>query len=505
MRKVAPGVIAALALVFAAPAEARTIQFAGINWTVKNGVGGPGPNNWSDSTQSVWVDAQGRLHLKIRQSGGVWYCSEVIAQQSFGYARYTTKISSNPELNDPNAVVGLFTYKNDNEEIDIELTKWGNSGDPTTGQFAVQPSVPNTTSRVRFATGLSGTNPPSTHHFSWQPDYIYYQSYRGHDTELAAPSDLMQEHTYVGSKIPPLSDATFRINFWMYQGRTPTAEMELIVDDVIIAPVVECTDSSECDDGLFCTGVETCVNNLCQTSAAPCTGPLQGCNEALDVCECNLEASVTADDLAWFSTCVGGPETSPTGPCLCADRDADGDADLRDYAALQAAYRAADTLFDFESGSQGWFAFGNGTLASGVDAGGSSGQGRYHTADFDDPTMTYGFGDRSSNGVDLTAYSAMSIDARLTNPDPADPFIGTPQIEFMLSIGYLEWAKVFTLTDSYQTLAVNFADLVPQSSANQPVTAAQLGDPGMRIKLVMRKNSNTGKVRLEYDEVKAYP
>jgi hypothetical protein len=196
---------------------------------------------------------------------------------------------------------------------------------------------------------------------------------------------------------------------------------------------------------------------------------------------------------------------TPATECLCADRDEDGRADLRDYALWQAAYRAADILFDFETGDQGWFSFGTGTIASGITASGSSGRGRFHTANFNDPGMTYGFGDKSADGVDMSPYTGMSIDARISSPDPQAPFVGNPVIEFMLSIGYLEWAEEFTLSETYQTLAVDFADLTPQGTATQPVTPAQLNDPGMRIKLVMRKNSNTGKIELEYDQVKGFP
>lgn len=494
--------IGAIALL-AQTVDARTIQFAGLNWTVKSGYGGPGPNYWSDSTDSVWVDGEGKLHLKIRQIGATWYCSEVIAQQSFGYARYTAKLSSNPELYEPNAVVGLFTYKNDTEEIDIEFTKWGSSSDPTTGQFAVQPSVPNTSSRVRFETGLAGTNPPSTHHFTWTPDDIYWQSYNGHADNLGDPGDLIYEHTYVGSKNPPLSDATFRINFWMFQGNTPTQEMELIVDDVQIVPESDCTVPADCDDGLFCNGVEDCVGGFCEDGTPPCTGVDQSCDEGTDSCVCSAAGPELAD-LSWFASCLDGPGLPVDDNCLCADRDGDGDTDLFDFASFQTDFVVADILFDFESGSQNWVSFGNGTVSSGLSAG-SVGQGRFHKADFGDPAMTYGFGDRSANGVNMSAYTGMGIDARLTSYDPLDPFVGDPQIEFMLSIGYLEWASNLTLTDTFQTFAVDFADLVPQSSATQPVTQAQLSDPGLRIKLIMRKASNTGKVMLEYDQVTGRP
>ena len=49
-------------------AHSRTISFAGRKWTVKTGTGAPGPNYWSDSSSSVWVDSSG-LHLKIRKVG----------------------------------------------------------------------------------------------------------------------------------------------------------------------------------------------------------------------------------------------------------------------------------------------------------------------------------------------------------------------------------------------------------------------------------------------------
>ena len=45
-----------------------------------------------------------------------------------------------------------------------------------------------------------------------------------------------------------------------------------------------CTTDAECDDGLFCTGTETCVSGSCQSSGDPCTGGTV-CNEATDTCD----------------------------------------------------------------------------------------------------------------------------------------------------------------------------------------------------------------------------
>jgi len=492
--------------------HARTIEFAGLTWTVKSGYGGPGPNYWSDSTDSVWVDTEGRLHMKIRQIAGVWHCAEVLAQQSFGYARYTANLSSNPELNDPNAGVGVFTYKNDTEEIDIELTKWGNAADPDTGQFAVQPSAPGTSSRVRFPTGLSGTNPPSTHHFTWSPDYIFYQSYRGHADELPSPSDLMKEHTYIGPKLPPLSDAHYRLTFWMFQGRTPTSEMELIVDDVTITL---CDSNDDCDDQVFCTGVETCTATGCQSPGDPCTGPYQSCDENSQACVCAPGSSVDITDVGWFIPCVNGPGVPMTPECLCADRDQDGDADLDDFASFQAAFSPADVLFDFEGSVQNWWRFGAGTVNFGLAAGlGSTGDGVYYITSLD-PSLWGGAvksPDLPSAGIDLSQYSGFSADVQLSTDGLSPVYPGPgPQVELMLQLpGYLEWAALFDIPadGQYRTIAANFADLIPQNTATLPITEAQLQDPSLEIRVLLRNLNRdagdpTGQVRLRVDTVRA--
>ena len=57
----------------------RWISFSGYDWWVKTSFGlvGPGPNYFSDSTNNVWLDAQGRLHLRITNRSNQWQCAEV--------------------------------------------------------------------------------------------------------------------------------------------------------------------------------------------------------------------------------------------------------------------------------------------------------------------------------------------------------------------------------------------------------------------------------------------
>src|ERR1043165_4812079 len=64
-----------------------TVQFSGYTWTIRNtgtATEGPGPNVFNGS--NAWVDANGRLHLKITKNTttGKWNCAEIYSAQSFG-------------------------------------------------------------------------------------------------------------------------------------------------------------------------------------------------------------------------------------------------------------------------------------------------------------------------------------------------------------------------------------------------------------------------------------
>jgi hypothetical protein len=506
--------LAASIIIVAAAAQAAvgvTIQFAGLTWDVKTGSGlGPGPNNWSDSAASVWVDAQNQLHLKIRKVNSTWYCAEVTTQQSFGYGTYLFQIASDCNTFDKNVVVGLFTYLDDNNEIDIEFSRWGVANN-LAAQYVTQPVVAG--NRERFDLSTAGVN--STHSFTWLADSIFFQSYCGTHTSLPATPDLLIHNwTYTGADIPPESTEKLHLNLWLVGGSAPSngQTVEVVIRSVLVTdPPSQCTGDPQCDDGLFCTGIETCVSGTCQPGTDPCSGAGLTCDEIADECICPA-GSVTPADVPAFVGCLGGPGVTLGSGCACADRDSDGDADLADFASFQAAFTsppAGVVLFDFESGAQGWISFGEGTTGNGLlptgGSGGAGPQARYHRADFDTATMTYGFGDASAVGQNLSSYTGMSIDMRLRNPVPADPFVGTPEVEFMLSVGYMEWAQPFTLTDTYRTCAVDFADLTPQNTATQPITPAQLSDPGLRFKLIMRKGTNHGQVELDYDQVIGLP
>ena len=113
------------------PPASRTISFSSYVWTVKRstGVTGPGPCIFSDSEKDVFVDSEGRLHLKITRHQGKWVCAEVVSLKSFGYGTYHFEMESSMHF-DPQAVWGLFTWHirdpaYSHREVDIEFSRWG--------------------------------------------------------------------------------------------------------------------------------------------------------------------------------------------------------------------------------------------------------------------------------------------------------------------------------------------------------------------------------------------
>lgn len=208
----------------------RVIQFSGMDWIVRstgNKREGPGPNMFSNSEKNVWVDNQGRLHLKVRQEGGNWYCSGVVAKKSLGYGKYIFYVNSDVTQLDQNVVAGLFTYLNDREEIDIEFSKWS-VADNQNAQFASQPSsIPDNKKRFDIGPNLGQT----IHSFDWQENQIAFESNYKDDK---GNHKVIQEWIYVGPDIPIEKNEKLRLNLWLFRGQMPSdlKDQEIVIDSV---------------------------------------------------------------------------------------------------------------------------------------------------------------------------------------------------------------------------------------------------------------------------------
>ena len=208
----------------------RSITFSGHEWLVKDGFSGPGPNRFSDNPRSVWVDQQGRLHLRIERRRGKWYAAEVVLAQTPGYGTYRFGVDSRVDNLDLNAVLGLFTWCTnpaaDNCEIDIEFSRWGDELNQNAG-YVVQPyDEPGHVYSFELP-----SESPTTHSFTWRPGDVFFQSENGVHDPLGS-IDEIQSWTYVQA-VPAPAGAAARINLWLRGGLRPASKKSKSIEVVI--------------------------------------------------------------------------------------------------------------------------------------------------------------------------------------------------------------------------------------------------------------------------------
>ncbi len=219
----------------------RFLNFSGYDWWVKTSAGlvGPGPNYFSDSTNNVWLDALGQLHLRITNRSNQWQCAELVSARTFGYGSYRFELASRVDNLNPNAILGLFTWSDDPaytyREIDVECSRWGNAGDSNNSQFVVQPYIPPG-HLARYPVPANQTN--STQLFVWQTNQVSFQSQRGFFTNNPAPGNLVTNWTYT-LDIPRTGDENVRLNLWLMSGLAPTdnQEVEVIIHNFRFVPL----------------------------------------------------------------------------------------------------------------------------------------------------------------------------------------------------------------------------------------------------------------------------
>ncbi|MGV8151883.1 MAG: glycoside hydrolase family 16 protein [Candidatus Nanoarchaeia archaeon] len=209
----------------------RVINWSGYEWWIKKSYGakiGPGLNIFSDSTDNVYVDENGYLHLKITHDNyGEELCSEITSVKTFGYGTYEFELA--PGEIHPNAVLGLFTWEDDaaavyNREIDIEMSKWADP-DNQNLQYVVQPYTLSE-NIFRFDMPLATH---SVHRFNWQEGKIKFQSYYKNDS-WPTKSDIISEWEYAGDYFPETSREKVVLNLWVFDNASiPQGETQEVI------------------------------------------------------------------------------------------------------------------------------------------------------------------------------------------------------------------------------------------------------------------------------------
>jgi hypothetical protein len=155
--------------------------------------------------------------------------------------------------------------------------------------------------------------------------------------------------TEASAEVPAGSDVRFRVR--AADGPAGGDLVEAGVDDLLICPTATaCTVDGDCDDGLYCTGVETCVGFVCQPGTPPdcddgvsCT--VDACDEATDSCTSTPSDALCDDTLycTGVETCDPVAGCQPGTPVVCDDGVActvdacDEAADACDFAPDDAA------------------------------------------------------------------------------------------------------------------------------------------------------------------------
>ena len=219
----------------------RFLSFSGYDWWVKNSAGlvGPGPNYFSDSTNNIWADTNGWLHLRITHRSNAWQCAEIVSARTFGTGHYRFELNSPADNLNPNVTLGLFTWSDDpaftDREIDVECGRWNNAADTNNSQFVVQPyDATNHLVRYRVPTGLTN----STHLFVWETNRVSFQCQTG--AYSAAATNLISSSVFTNAAaVPQSGDENMRLNLWLFRGNPPTDtnEVEVVIKSFNFVPL----------------------------------------------------------------------------------------------------------------------------------------------------------------------------------------------------------------------------------------------------------------------------
>lgn len=238
----------------------RTIQFAGYTWRCKDAASplGPGPNWFSQSPNNAWVDAEGRLHLRITYDGSHWVCPEITLEEALGHGDYVFVTEGRVDQLDPNIVLGMFLWEyqesydgsgttNVANEFDIELSRWGDPNNTLNDQFVAQPwSTPGNLSRYTLT--LSSPDDITTHAYLWRDGQVVCRTWLG-DAPEPTSGTLVHEFDYRGPDVPRDEAPRVHLNFWLMYGLAPLdgQEHEVVIDDFRFVPPPVCNADLDAD------------------------------------------------------------------------------------------------------------------------------------------------------------------------------------------------------------------------------------------------------------------
>ena len=124
--------------------EATNAQnFSGLAWKVRTISGDYGAKTNRYSSDNVFVDTSGALHMRLTHGERGWVCAEMQTVRTLGFGDYAVSIDDTSQL-EPAAMFSAFTYferstDGDHRELAIHLTRRGLPSN-TNAEFRAEPS-----------------------------------------------------------------------------------------------------------------------------------------------------------------------------------------------------------------------------------------------------------------------------------------------------------------------------------------------------------------------------
>lgn len=201
------------ALAVPMPLSSRTLNWSGHTWEVhvSDHPVGAGPNRWSNTEAAVCVEGSA-LVLTLQQDGEGWQSVELstpMLQRPRGL-----RVELDVGTLDSRVVAGVFFYKDDSSELDLEVARWG---DPHAlpFQFAVAPAdSPELVHRFPVSRGRS------SHQLRWRRRAVLWTS------TSAAGATAWQLH---GPDVPRFDGHRLHVNLWVMNGGAPAGDGEISI------------------------------------------------------------------------------------------------------------------------------------------------------------------------------------------------------------------------------------------------------------------------------------
>ena len=210
------------------PMSTETISFADHEWNVRAGAeaNGAGPNFWGTTSRNVEVDDKNRLHLRITNNGGQWTCAEIMTPIPFGTRGAIITLTSPVADLDPNVVIGMFAYRDDKNEADIELGRWGGSTE-TNAQYIVHTPTGDT-APFRFSI-TTAEDPTTIHTLNWGNRVSPGLTPGREAISFSTIGNFGRQQWEAGNAAPNLQRSWLHVNVWLYQGQAPQRGQEVDV------------------------------------------------------------------------------------------------------------------------------------------------------------------------------------------------------------------------------------------------------------------------------------